>query len=258
MASSVDPEQLTTKVQQMYQRVAQQPHGTYHFQLGRPLAVRLGYSERVLDRIPPGAVESFAGVGHFFDLAALGPSETVVDLGSGAGMDAFYAATLVGPSGRVIGIDFTPAQVEKARRLAADGGFGHVEFRGERIENPSVDDASADCIISNGVINLAADKQAVFDAAARMLRPGGRMAIADIVTERQLSDAIVGNAELWASCIGGAAQEDAYQEAIEAAGLFIAQIRRNRYEFLSAQAGSATRRYGVKSISVLAEKRGSS
>ena len=252
MSSTVDVEQLTTKVQQMYRHVAEQPDGLYHFELGRPLAVGLGYREQILDRIPPGAVESFAGVGYFFDLVDLRPSETVVDLGSGAGMDAFYAATLVGPSGRVIGIDFTAAQLDKARRLAADGGFGHVEFRDGRIEDPPVDEASVDCVISNGVINLAPDKQSVYGAAARMLRRRGRLAFADIVTERQLSDAIVADADLWASCIGGAAQEDAYRQAIETAGLRIVEIRRNPYEFLSTQARNATERYGVKSISVLA------
>ncbi len=254
MPTRVNAEQLETKVKDIYRHVAEQPHAGYHFELGRQLAVRLGYAADLLDQIPAGAVESFAGVGYFFDLAALGEGDTVIDLGSGSGMDAFYAARLVGPSGRVIGIDFTVEQLDKARRLAADAGLQWVEFREGRIERPPADAQSADCVISNGVINLSPNKQEVFTQAARLLRPGGRLAIADIVTERQLTDVIVADADLWASCIGGAAQEDAYHRAIEAAGLRVAETRRNPYEFISAQARNATGTYGVKSITLLAVK----
>jgi ubiquinone/menaquinone biosynthesis C-methylase UbiE len=254
MSSRVNAEALAAKVKEMYRHVAEKPHAGYHFELGRQLAVRLGYAADILDRVPAGAVDSFAGVGYFFDLADLGEGDAVIDLGSGSGMDAFYAAQLVGPSGRVIGIDFTIEQLDKARRLAAGAGLPRVEFREGRIESPPADDQSADCVISNGVINLSPDKEGVFAQAARLLRPGGRLAIADIVTERQLTDAIVADADLWASCIGGAAQEDAYHRAIEAAGLRVTEIRRNAYEFISAQARNATGAYGVKSISLLAVK----
>jgi arsenite methyltransferase len=252
----VDANELEAKVRQMYRDVAQQPHGAYHFEMGRSLAKRLGYAGEVLDRIPPGAVESFAGVGFFFDLAALRPGERVIDLGSGSGMDVFYAAHQVGPTGRVVGIDFTPEQLDKARRLAADTGAEHVEFREGRVEHPPVEDYGFDCAISNGVINLSPHKERVFAEAARVLRPGGRLAVADIVSETQLTDAIVGDADLWASCIGGAAQEDAYREAIEAAGLRIETVQENPYQFISEQARSASGRYGVKSISLLAVKPG--
>ena len=254
MSMLVNTDELTVKVKEMYRQVAENPGGGFHFELGRPLAVRLGYDIEILDRVPAGAVESFAGVGYFFDLAGLARGETVVDLGSGSGMDAFYAAQFVGPSGAVIGVDFTAEQLAKARRLAADAGTATIDFREGRIENPPVDDASADCVISNGVINLAADKALVFAAAARLLRPGGRLAIADIVSERQLTDSIVANADLWASCIGGAAQEDDYRAAIEAAGLRVGRVRRNAYQFISAQALNASGTYGVKSISLLAVK----
>ena len=141
-------------------------------------------------RSHPSAVESFAGVGYFFDLAALHPGERVLDLGSGSGTDAFAAAHLVGHSGRVVGVDFTREQLEKARRLAAAGLDQVVEFWERRIEVLPMADAAFDCVISNGVINLSADKENVFAEAARVLRPGGRLAIADIVTEQQLTDAI--------------------------------------------------------------------
>jgi arsenite methyltransferase len=238
----------------MYRAVATEPAGDYHFELGRPLAERLGYPVPVLDRIPAGAVESFAGVGYFFDLADLRAGESVVDLGSGSGMDVFFAATQVGASGTVAGVDFTAEQLAKARRLAAEGGFDQVAFSEGPIERVPADDESADCVISNGVINLSPEKPRVFAEAARLLRPGGRLAIADIVSERQLKDSIVRNADLWASCIAGAAQQDAYREAIEAAGLRIEQVRRNPYQFISQRARNASAKYGVKSVSLLAVK----
>ena len=252
MGAALDTKELEAKVKDMYRHVAEEPHGDYHFELGRSLAGRLGYPARLLDLVPASAIDSFAGVGYFFDLAALEPGETVVDLGSGSGMDVFCAADMVGQEGAVIGIDFTAEQLEKARRLAGENGFDQVEFREGRIEALPLDDASADCVISNGVINLSPEKDRVFAEVARVLRPGGRMAIADIVSEQQLKESIVCDANLWASCIGGAAQEDEYRGAIEGAGLRIEDIKPNPYEFISDQAVSASEKYGVKSVSLLA------
>jgi arsenite methyltransferase len=252
--ATVDVHELDSKVQALYRQIADQPHGAYHFEVGRGLAERLGYPSEILDRVPDEAVESFAGVGYFFDLASLRRGEWVLDLGSGSGTDAFVAAAHVGSAGRVIGVDFTAEQLEKARRVAVTAGLVQVEFRKGRIENPPVEYDSFDCVISNGVINLSPDKQRVFAEAACRLRPGGRLAIADIVTERQLTEAIVCDADLWASCIGGAAQQDWYRDAIEAAGLRIKVIRENPYQFLSKRARNASATYGVKSISLLAAK----
>ena len=254
MEAAVDARELEAKVKDMYRHVANEPQGDYHFELGRPLAERLGYPADVLDRIPTGAIESFAGVGYFFDLADLREGESVVDLGSGSGMDVFFAAECVGPSGSVVGVDFTVEQLEKARTIAGEGGYLQVELREGRIESLPADDVSFDCVISNGVINLAPEKERVFADAARVLRPGGRLAIADIVSEQQLKESIVCDADLWASCIGGAAQQDAYREAIEDAGLRIEEIRENPYEFISERAHDASAKYGVKSISLLASK----
>ena len=254
MATTVDSEELEAKVKDMYRHVAEEPSGDYHFELGRTLAARLGYPREVLDELPEGAIESFAGVGYFFDLAELEQGESVIDLGSGSGMDVFFAANRVGPDGRVVGVDFTVEQLEKARALAAEEGIGQVELREGRIDALPVEDASFDCVISNGVINLSPEKDHVFADAARVLRPGGRLAIADIVSEQQLKESIVCNADLWASCIGGAAQQDAYREAIEGAGLRIEEIKQNPYEFISEQARDASAKYGVKSVSVLARK----
>jgi arsenite methyltransferase len=161
----------------------------------------------------------------------------------------------VGLTGTVIGVDFTAEQLAKARRLAAAARVSQVDFREGRIESlPGVEDQSIDCVLSNGVINLSPDKARVFTEVARVLRPGGRLAIADIVSERQLTESIVGNADLWASCIGGAAQQDAYRQAIEDAGLRVEHLRPNPYRFISEQAESASAAYGVRSVSVLAVK----
>jgi ubiquinone/menaquinone biosynthesis C-methylase UbiE len=252
--TAVDPAALESKVRDMYRRVAEQPDQRYHFEMGRELAERLGYPADVLDRIPAEAIESFAGVGYFHDLADLRSGEQVIDLGSGSGTDSFIAAVRVGSGGQVVGVDFTAEQLAKARRLAATAGLGQVEFREGRIETLPADDASVDCVISNGVINLTPEKERVFAEVARVLRPGGRLAIADIVTERQLTDAIVGDADLWASCIGGAAQKDVYRDAIESAGLRVERTRTNHYEFISPQARGASTAYGVHSVSLLAVK----
>jgi arsenite methyltransferase len=250
----LDTSELEQRVKHMYEEVALEPQREFHFETGRPLAERLGYPPTELDRIPAAAIDSFAGVGYFLDLAAITPGETVLDLGSGSGMDSFLAGLATGAEGKVVGVDMTDAQLAKARHLAQDG-FAHVSFRKGYIEDPSVDDASVDCVISNGVINLSPDKPAVFAAAARALRPGGRLALADIVTAEQLPEGVTCDASLWAACIGGAMQRDRYRDAIEGAGFEIEALRENdRYHFVSDRADNATRKYGVKSISLLARR----
>jgi arsenite methyltransferase len=249
----LDTAELKQRVKSMYEEVALEPDREFHFETGRPLAERLGYEPSDLDRIPAAAIDSFAGVGHFLDLAALQPGETVLDLGSGSGMDSFLAANQVGREGKVIGVDMTEAQLTKSRQLAADGGFGQADFREGYIETPPAEDASVDCLISNGVINLSPDKPAVFAAAAKVLRPGGRLALADIVTEHQLPEGVTCDASLWAACIGGAMQRDGYRAAIENAGFTIQEWRTNtEYRFVSERADNATQKYGVTSISLLA------
>jgi arsenite methyltransferase len=251
--TGVDPKELEAKVKKMYQAVADEPGGSYHFELGRGLAERLGYPAEILDVLPGPAVDSFAGVGYFFDLAQLEPKERILDLGSGSGMDVFFAAHLVGEAGSVTGIDMTPAQLAKA---ASSAGLDdpNVRFVPGHIEDLPFDDAQFDVVISNGVINLSATKDRVFAEAARVLRPGGRLAIADIIAEVELPLKVVCNVDLWASCIGGAAQQDAYQQEIEAAGIRLERMKKNDYRFLSKQALDATDRYRVKSVSMLGRK----
>jgi arsenite methyltransferase len=256
IARQLDQAELEERVKGMYQEVALEPEHEFHFETGRALAERLGYPTEDLDRIPSGAIESFAGVGYFQDLAAIAAGEAVLDLGSGSGTDSFVAALRTGAGGRVVGVDMTDEQLAKARRLAEEAGFAHVELRAGYIENPPVDEAGFDCVISNGVINLSPDKPAVFAAAARTLRPGGRLALADIVSAKQLPEGVTCDASLWAACIGGAMQRDGYREAIEAAGFEIETWRENSaYRFVSERADNATQKYGVTSISLLARRR---
>jgi arsenite methyltransferase len=252
---TVDARTLRSMVQDMYRRVAEEPNADFHFEMGRALAERLGYSPADLDRIPPEAIESFAGVGYHFDLAALEPGAKVLDLGSGSGTDTFVAAVKVGPTGEVMGLDMTESQRRKAEDLRDRAGFTNVRYRSGLIEEPPFDAGVFDCVISNGVINLSPDKRRVFREAARVLVPGGRLAISDIVTDVPLPEGIVCDANLWAACIGGAAQREEYQAAIEEAGFRIELVRLNpSYRFLSASAERASRKYGVRSVSVVAVK----
>ncbi|MCG6658931.1 methyltransferase domain-containing protein [Halomonas campisalis] len=254
-SSLVDQESLRQKVKEMYRRVAKEPEGDFHFAMGRPLAEELGYPPADLDRIPRQALESFAGVGHFLALANIQPGETVLDLGSGSGTDAFLAALYTGPEGRVLGLDMTDEQRDKAQRLARDAGFTNITFHAGYIEEPPFDDASVDVVISNGVINLSAQKDRVFAEIARVLKPGGRLALSDIVTESQLPEKVKCDATLWAACIGGAMQQDDYQRGIRAAGLRVERVQDNpQYRFLTEAAQGASRAYGVKSLSLLATK----
>jgi arsenite methyltransferase len=253
--TTFDPKELESQVKAMYRSVAEDPHGEFHFEMGRAMAERLGYAPADLDRIPAEAIESFAGVGHYFHLADPKPGETVVDLGSGSGMDTFIAALKVGPRGKVIGVDMTDEQRAKAEGLRDRDGFLNVTYVKGYIEDAALPDGLADIVISNGVINLATDKPKVFREAARLLKSGGRFAISDIVTEVQLPDSIVCNSALWAACIGGAAQQDNYRQLIAAAGLRLVNVQDNpQYQFISDNAKGASRKFGVKSISLLAVK----
>jgi ubiquinone/menaquinone biosynthesis C-methylase UbiE len=251
----LDTVALEEKVKTMYRAVALEPSGEFHFEMGRAMAERLGYAPSDLDAIPSEAIQSFAGVGHYFDLAQLKPGEKVIDLGSGSGMDSFVAALKVGTGGSVTGVDMTDEQLAKAERLRKAAGFGNVGYRKGYIQSTGLADGAYDCVISNGVINLAADKSEVFREAARLLKRGGRLALADIVTEVQLPEGITCDATLWAACIGGAMQSDGYVAAIEAAGLRVKHIRDNaQYRFISKNAQGAARKYGVKSVSLVATK----
>ena len=193
----VDVETLRSQVRDKYRDVALDPHGTHHFHTGRRLAVLLGYDSEAVDGLPDRAVESFAGVGNPFSLRPLEPGERVVDVGSGAGFDSFIAAAQVGRSGRVIGIDMTPEMLVKSRATGEQLDFAHVEFREGLAETIPIESGWADVVISNGVINLCADKQAVFAEIHRVLRPGGVLQFADIANGRPVPIEAMRDVDLW-------------------------------------------------------------
>jgi len=193
----VDPEALREQVRDKYREVAVDPHRTFHFHTGRNNAARLGYESSAVDALPNRAVESFAGVGNPFELRTLQPGERVVDVGSGAGFDSFIAAGQVGIEGRVVGVDMTPEMLKKSRETAEALGFGQVEFREGLAESLPVDDEWADVVISNGVINLCADKQAAFTEIHRVLTPGGWLQFADIANGRPVPPEALRDIDLW-------------------------------------------------------------
>jgi SAM-dependent methyltransferase len=251
-SSLVDAGELEAKVKEMYGQVAREEAAELHFEVGRELAAHLGYPEELLDAIPAEALSSFAGVGYHLDLAALRPGESVLDLGSGSGTDVFCAAVQVGPTGHVVGVDFTGEQLEKAGRLR--DGLDQAKLVEAHVDSLPFEDGSFDAVMSNGVINLSVVKSRVFSEAARVLRPGGRMALADIVSGRPLKERTRRNVELWAACVAGAIPGSSYVEAVKAPGLEVKLVRRNDYRFVSDRALDACSTYEVQSISLLAVK----
>jgi len=199
MASEVivDAETLREQVKEKYRVVAVNPSAGYHFHTGRPLAARLVYDESLTASFPDSAVESFAGVANPFSLRSLSEGERVVDLGSGGGFDCFVAAAQVGPKGYVIGVDMTQEMLVKARKTSEELGLQNVEFREGLIEDLPVEDGWADVVISNGVINLCADKRRIFSEIQRVLRPGGRLQFADIANGKPVPEAAIRNIDLW-------------------------------------------------------------
>jgi SAM-dependent methyltransferase len=188
---------LREEVKSKYREVATDPHRAYHFHTGRYLAQRLGYDDNFVKSLPDVAVESFAGVANPFALRTLSKGERVVDVGSGAGFDSFVAASQVGTDGQVVGIDMTEEMLAKSRSTAAAMALGHVEFREGLAENLPVEDKWADVVISNGVINLCADKKATFSEIFRVLRPGGHLQFADIANGKPVPEAAIQNIDLW-------------------------------------------------------------
>ncbi len=193
----VDANALREQVRGKYREVAVDPGASFHFHTGRGLTRRLGYEAGAVDALPDRAVESFAGVGNPFSLRPLAPGEKVIDVGSGAGFDSFIAAGQVGPTGQVVGVDMTAEMLAKARQTAAALGLTQVQFREGLAEALPVEDGWADVVISNGVINLCADKQAVFAEILRVLRPGGRLQFADIANGRPVPAEALRDIDLW-------------------------------------------------------------
>jgi arsenite methyltransferase len=189
---------LKDEILRMYQEVADNPGAEFHFYHGRDAAERFGYDPEWLDRAPEGAVASFAGVGNPHERSNVQPGETVLDLGSGAGLDAIISSWNTGPTGKVIGVDLNPSMCLKAQAHAAATGTTMECHKGS-MEKIPMPDTSIDVVISNGVINLSFRKRKVIEEMFRVLKPGGRISITDIVSAKQLSQSIVNDPKLWAS-----------------------------------------------------------
>ena len=194
---SIELESLRFAIQNEYKLVALEPELGLHFHTGRPLARLLVYPDEWLDKVPELSIESFAGTGNPFSLGELKPGDRIIDVGSGAGIDSLIAASMVAPHGEVIGLDMTPAMLEKARRAADESGLQKVEFRMGYAERMPIEDGWADVIISNGVLNLMPDKQAALKEMARVLKPGGRIQIGDILVQKEVPEDARQKIDLW-------------------------------------------------------------
>lgn len=252
---AIDVLQLRSAIQEEYTDVASCPGKGFHFHTGRPLADRLGYPADRVAALPDSAVESFAGVGNPFAWGEPQPGSTVLDLGSGAGFDVLQAAMMVGPTGRVIGVDMTPAMLEKSRRNAADLGLGTVEFRQGYLEALPVDDNSIDLVISNGVLNLCPDKAAVLSEAFRVLKPGGRLQLSDIVVAVEVPGDAKLDVSLWTGCIAGALSERETITTLTDVGFVGISFAPKRYDvFSDAPSASSAAEFGTQGVDILAIK----
>jgi arsenite methyltransferase len=245
-------------VRAMYTSVANRPEETYHFPTGRRACEYVGYPAELLDRLPASAVESFAGVGYPFGADSVREGDTVLDIGSGSGTDVLLAALLVGPRGKVIGLDMTRAMREKCAENAAQAGLRNVEVLDGNAEEIPVPDGSVDVVTSNGVINLVPDKDAAIREIHRVLAPGGRVQISDIVVTDLPSAACRSEPQLWAECIVGATTESDYLQKFREAG-FVDVERLGDLDYFAASTSESTRKtaagFGARSITFRAVKR---
>jgi arsenite methyltransferase len=226
--TNFDVDFLRTQVVATYDRVAREPNAHYHFHRGPDYAHDfLGYDSDELAALPRTATERFAGVGNPLAIGPVAPGSIVLDHACGGGMDLLLAARRVGPSGRAIGVDMTPAMVRTATEAARQAGLDEIaEVHQGFYESLPVADASVDVVISNGVLNLAPDKRAVLDEVARVLKPGGSLYLADVVVQRELTLEARGNPELWAACIAGALVESELPEIAADSGLVDGRVVR--------------------------------
>jgi arsenite methyltransferase len=251
---AVDLDVLRASIRAEYAAVAAVPDRGFHFHTGYRLAAILGYPQEWIETLPAGAVASMAGTGNPFSLGEIQPDERVVDCGSGAGTDALIAARLVGPSGRVIGIDMTPEMLAKARANAVEAGLTNVEFREGVLEALPVETGWADVVISNGVLNLVPDKAAALAEMYRVLRPGGRLQAADIVHERPVSASSMQDVSLWTGCIAGGLLADELRELIAGAGFTTVEVVPGGEVFAGAPQASNAAAYGTRGAGIRASR----
>jgi SAM-dependent methyltransferase len=253
-SQTLDIDQLRQAIQDEYSEVALSPQQGFHFHTGRSLARLLGYEETWLNEVPAGSLESFAGTGNPFSLGALQPGDQVVDVACGAGLDSLIAARMVAPQGRVIGIDMTAAMLEKARQSAAAVGLANLEFRAGYAEALPVPAAWADVVISNGALNLMPDKVAALTEVARILKPGGRLQMSDILVQTSVPASAKCQIDLWTGCIAGALLEIELEAAVKAAGFVHFEITWRADVFAGAPQASSAASFGTLGINFRASK----
>lgn len=246
--------QLRQAVSRDYTDVAADPDKGFHFNVGRTLAERLGYPSAMLNEIPIGALESFAGVGNPFQLGLMKAGEIVVDIGSGAGLDALIASKMVGPLGKVIGVDMTKAMVNKAANNATEANAKNVTFLEGLAENLPLPDNSVDVAISNGVINLCPDKALSFREIYRVLKPGGRLQIADVLLETPVPASASDLIYLWTECVAGGLVESEYIEIVRRAGFRDSEVVARFDTFEGANVEEAAAMYGASGYNIRANK----
>jgi arsenite methyltransferase len=250
----VDIASLRAAIRAEYAAVAEHPDQGFHFHTGARLAAILGYPEESIAALPPSAVESMAGTGNPFALGELQSGERVVDCGSGAGADSLIAAGIVGPTGRVIGVDMTPEMLAKARRNAEVAGQRNVEFREGVLEALPAPDGWADVVISNGVLNLVPDKTVALAEFFRVLRPGGRIQLADIVLDRPVPGDSKSDVSLWIGCIAGGILAHELASLVEGAGFRDVEIRRGLDVFSGAPQESNAAAFGTMGAGITGHK----
>ena len=251
---AIDLDELRAAIRAEYAAVAAEPERGFHFHTGYRLAAILGYPQVWIDTLPASAVLSMAGTGNPLALGELRRGDHVVDCGSGAGADALIAASLVGPAGRVIGVDMTPEMVERARTNAVEAGVANVEFREGVLEALPIEGGWADVVISNGVLNLVPDKAAALREMHRVLKAGGRLQIADIVLGRPVSDASKQDVSLWSGCIAGGLLEDEIHALVAGAGFRDVATVRGADVFAGAPQHSNAAAYGTVGVGITARR----
>jgi len=250
----VDRDELRRRISDKYREVALTPEVGFHFHTGRPLAGMLGYPDELVDPLPPATVDSFAGTGNPFLYGLPEEGETVLDVGCGAGFDLLIAAKHLGPFGHAIGVDMTEEMRQKAQASAETMGLGNVEVREGFAEQLPADDDSIDLIISNGVINLCPDKPAVFGEIFRVLRPGGRMQVGDILVHLAVPQEAKDDVELWSNCIAGSLADNEWVPLLEAAGFTEIELSNETDVYSGSKHESDAREFDTRGVTVFARK----
>ena len=251
---NLNMDELRASIRGEYSAVANDPGRGFHFHTGRKLAQILGYRDEWIDALPSSAVESMAGTGNPFSLGELKPGEHVVDCGSGAGTDSLIAARMVGPTGHVVGVDMTPEMLAKARRNAIMAGLTSIEFREGYLEALPVPDDWADVAISNGVLNLVPNKDAALAEMYRVLKPGGRLQIADIALQKPVPADAQSDVTLWTGCIAGGLLKAILTKKVQDAGFRDVEVTWGEDVFSGAPQQSDAAEFGTLGVHIRARK----